>query len=160
MCQVCRNELEGETELDCCKNVTTIPSLPELEYLYCYNTGITVLPDFPKLVELDCSDTGITILPYLPKVESLQCQRTRLQSLPKLPKVEYIDCFDTFITTLPELPKLNSIYCNRFVNHPQNKNLKTNIEKVVTVQRWWRRFLHNRKYYNLYCQVLGVPVWS
>jgi len=58
-------------ELFCCgTNVTTLPPMPNLEYLACtYCANLTALPDFPKLKTLMYFGTpGLTTLPAFPNL--------------------------------------------------------------------------------------------
>ena len=62
MCRICKAEINEEdllgiTKLNIsqCTNITTLPDLPNLSYLWCDGcTSLTTLPDLPKLTYLWC----------------------------------------------------------------------------------------------------------
>ena len=68
MCIICTEEYdENTTEIICCYRVTEIPVLPNLTYLWCYNTKVTEILALPNLTHLYCSDTNIKYLSLIYK---------------------------------------------------------------------------------------------
>jgi len=107
------------TELTIPRNTTheeamkMIDSIQNLTLLNCNDAPlITSLPDMPNLKELYCYNTQITKLPYLPKLTILNCYNTQISSLPDLPKLSVLYCYNTQITKLPYLPNLLYLECN------------------------------------------------
>lgn len=133
MCIICEGNYDiNMTRLNClsCKKIKTIPILPNLQELNCWDTKITEIPVLPNLKILECYFTNIQKLPILPNLEKLYCYHTKLRIIPYLPKLQelkcsnselkeiqyfpdlqILECCSTKIKEIPYLPKLKILYC-------------------------------------------------
>ena len=142
MCKICaynNGDLNDLTELNIkrCQNVTEIPSLPNLEILYCTGANITEIPSLPKLKLLDCRRAMITEIPLLPILRELYCSRTNITEIPLLPKLNYINCSNTRIIKVPTCDHIVANYCPFL--------LEENVQKIIKIQQWVRRIITTRK---------------
>ena len=71
--------LENVIELNCpCNNLTSLPSLPQVQELWCENNQLTSLPPLPLCTFLDCSKNKLTSLSPLPLCTELKCDNNPL----------------------------------------------------------------------------------
>jgi len=164
MCIICRKEYDVNTteiDCDCCKKVTEIPILPNLQKLYCWNTNITEIPILPNLQTLGCENTKITEISILPNLQTLGCENTKITEIPILPNLQILNCYNTKITEIPILPNLQVLGCSntKITEIPILPNLQTlycyncpwlersyenkedfqkQMEKLKIVQKCWR----------------------
>ena len=111
------------------KNITNIPSYPNLEQLLCGNNKLTRLPNYRKLKYLNCGSNQLTQLPIYPKLTELQCNNNQLTQLHDYPKLTELYCNNNLLTQLPNYPKLEYLKCNdnqltQLPNYPDLKNLE------------------------------------
>ena len=94
------------------KNITNIPSYPNLEKLLCGHNQLTGLPIYPNLKGLNCYNNRITKLPNYPDLKNLECNNNQLTQLPNYPKLNYLNCNDNLLIQLPNYPDLKNLECN------------------------------------------------
>ena len=127
MCVICRGEYKlTDTELDCsCDDITSIPELPNLKRLECY--------DCPKL----------TTIPKLPNLEWLNCSWcVKLTTIPELPKLRYLYCYSCILLiTIPKSIELTNLMCSncRLLYIPIKLRLKFNSKNILIGRKIKRR---------------------
>lgn len=101
-------------------NLSKLPSIPTLEYLYADNSQIDsietqklmkiaylnystihTLCDQPTLTELQIHHSTLKVLPKLPKLQTLVCNDTDIEVLPECPLI-FLMALDTPISIIPE----------------------------------------------------------
>ena len=156
-CSYCKNltslpDLPNVTELFCesCPSLTSLPALPNVTRLYCDSCpSLTSLPALPNATRLFCNNcSSLTSLPSLPNVTRLVCSYCpSLTSLPVLPNVTYLDCSNCpSLTSLPTLPNVTYLDCNNcpWLNQ-NNPKFEDNIRKLCTLQKNVKKILNRRR---------------
>ena len=178
MCIICdRTYTSQTTGIMCCTNVNTLPDpnkVPRLNTLVCNNKSIKVIPNYYNLVTLNCSNTDITELPNIKTLKYLFFSNTQIEHIPYIEELRQITCSGTKICVIPSLPKLNYIFapnCPRLsvirtLNVPINyykgshwiNPKKDRIEKLVRIQRWYRKMITKRVFVIRLKLVKFIPV--
>ena len=91
--------------------LTTLPDLPNCEYLDCSYNQLTTLPDLPKCEYLNCSYNRLTVLPHLPKCRNLLCYQNLLITISSLNQCIKLVCYQNRLTSLPNLPNCQQLSC-------------------------------------------------
>ena len=126
MCIICKGEYkEGMEELNCswCPKLTEIPHIKGLEVLDCNGCqNLTEIPNIEGLKVLYCCGCSkLTEIPNIKRLEELYCW-----GCPKLTKI-------------PNIKGLKELECwgCPWISY-KNNEYKENIQKLITLQRWFK----------------------
>ena len=89
-------------------NETLLSHIIELS---CGRQQLTEIPDLPNIEYLYCSANNLTKLPHMPNIKTLYCGGNQLITFPEYPTLEMLNCNNTSLSSLPELPNLKELYC-------------------------------------------------
>jgi Leucine-rich repeat (LRR) protein len=147
MCIICTKKYNNKTkEITCCNNVTEIPFLPNLTYLWCCN-NVMEIPFLPNLTQLWCHYSNITEIPLLSNLTILSCSDTNITKIPILLNLTYLYCYRTNITEIPFLPNITYLdygYCKWFEQSYSDKEEFTKrIKNLIIIQRIWKNIRWN-----------------
>jgi hypothetical protein len=154
MCQLCnwddkspneKKELINLTYIRCygCQMLSEIsPELVNLRGLYCFICPLisSIPSELVNLRQLNCSNCPlITNIPSeLVNLRQLNCSSCPL--ITKLPSelvnLVYLNCGSCpLITSIPQ--GIDLVYCSKctWLDHPHNKDFKSNMEKLTLIQR-------------------------
>jgi hypothetical protein len=128
MCKICSGEYKGETFLECCPLVTTIPVIPGLQRLHCIHcpflTSIDSLASIPGLRELYCNNCPL------------------LTTIPAIPGLRYLNLWRCpLLTSIPVIPGLQELSCESCPWVPQSPSYERRINGLLTLQRFCRKNL-------------------
>ena len=173
MCIICREDLTGfkELRLSWCLYITKIPHIKGLKYLYCSYANITEIPNIEGLKYLECSYTNITEIPNIEGLRVLDCSYTNITEIPHIKELRVLSCENTNITEIPSIKGLQRVYCAntniteipniegcqiyasncKWLNPPQER-----LDKVIRLQKWFRRYLLYMKLTNLIPEIIKI----
>jgi hypothetical protein len=127
MCKICSGEYKGETFLDCCPSVKTIPDITGTYALYC----------------IDCP--LLTSIPVIPGLQKLFCHNCPLlTTIAEIPGLQLLWCRDCpLLTTIPDEVRVRISHCPFLHN---SRNYERNMQALLTLQRFCRK---NLKYWRI-----------